>query len=315
MGARKPVAWARMFFAVAMTALTGTTAHATPEPPYCGTEGVWIQTLGGGGPELSDGQGGASYLIWLDDTAKVLIDPAPGSSLRFDEAGADFADLDAILLTHLHVDHAGDLPAFVKGSYFAERTRLLPVIGPDGNDRFPDTVTFVNRLIGPEGAFPYLADFLTSASSGGYKLSVRNVPATGNRRWARFGTQTVRTAAMPVHHGGVPAIAWRVEIGDTAIVITGDFNNQKNVIAKFAKGADALVITHAIPEIARGTARDLHVIPSQIGQIAEQAGVRMVILGHRMSRTRGRESQSREALEARYLGPLIFANDLECWGL
>jgi ribonuclease BN (tRNA processing enzyme) len=84
---------------------------------------------------------------------------------------------------------------------------------------------------------------------------------------------------------------------------------------EFAKDADALVIHHAIPDNARGAARDLHVTPTQIGQIAAQAGVRMVILGHRMNRTRGRESQSREAIEKNFTGPLIFANDLECWGL
>ena len=34
---------------------------------------------------------------------------------------ADLVDLKAILLTHLHVDHVADLPAFVKGAYFTNR--------------------------------------------------------------------------------------------------------------------------------------------------------------------------------------------------
>jgi hypothetical protein len=41
----------------------------------------------------------------------------------------------------------------------------------------------------------------------------------------------------------------------------------------------------------------------------------MVILGHRMNRTRGRETLTTQAIEAHYQGSLIFANDLECWGL
>jgi hypothetical protein len=41
----------------------------------------------------------------------------------------------------------------------------------------------------------------------------------------------------------------------------------------------------------------------------------MLILGHRMNRTRGRETQTREAIEANYNGPIVFANELECWGL
>ena len=80
-------------------------------------------------------------------------------------------------------------------------------------------------------------------------------------------------------------------------------------------GADALVVSHAVPEKARGTARELHADPTQLGRVAAQANARMLILGHRMNRTRGRETQSREAIEAEYEGPVLFANDMECWGL
>lgn len=287
----------------------------TDPTPYCGDEGVWIQILGAGGPELDDEQGGPSYVVFVDNKALLLVDTAPGASVAFDKAGARFEDLEAIVFTHLHADHAGDFPAFVKGSYFAEREALLPVLGPDGADPYPDTETFVERLIGADGAFAYLADFLTFRSSGGYKLSVRNVPAAGRRVWSAFRADTIRLSAIPVNHGPVPALAWRVEVGDQSIVFTGDFNNQKDLMADFAADADALVIHHAIPEGTRGEATNLHVTPSQIGDIAERADVRMVILGHRMNRTRGLESISRGAIEESYSGSLIFANDLECWGL
>ena len=288
---------------------------AASDGPYCGTEGVWVQILGAGGPELDDGQGGASYLVWLDNHARLLVDTAPGSSLNFDLAGANFKDLDAIVFTHLHADHSADFPAYVKGSYFAERDRPLTVLGPSGNEQFPDTKTFVERMIGREGAYPYLADFLTYKSDNGYKINARNVPATGQRRWSRFGTSHIRLSAIPVHHGNVPAVAWRVEVGGKIVVFTGDFNNEKNVVPRFAENADALVVTHAIPETARGTARDLHALPSQLGMVAKRSNARMLILGHRMNRTRGRETQSRNAIVAKYDGSLIFANDMECWGL
>jgi ribonuclease BN (tRNA processing enzyme) len=283
--------------------------------PFCGDEGIWIQILGAGGPELNDGQAGSSYLIWIDNKARLLIDTGPGAAANFDRAGADFADLDAIVYTHLHADHSGDFPAFVKGSFFAERDRPLPVLGPNGNEEYPDMTSFVSRMIGPAGAYPYLADFLTYKSSGGYKINPRKVPATGRRRWSRFNSEHFRLSSIPVHHGPVPAIAWRVEIGDQNIVFTGDFNNSKNVIAEFAENAEALVVSHAIPEGARGNAAELHATPGQLGRIAAQAEVRMLILGHRMNRTRGLESQSRLAIETAYNGPLIFANDMECWGL
>ena len=116
-------------------------------------------------------------------------------------------------------------------------------------------------------------------------------------------------------HGPIPALAWRVEIGGHKLVFTGDFNNNKNVIPKFAEGVDALVVSHTIAEVARGESRELHVRPSQIGRIAKQADARMLILGQRLNRTRGRESQTREAIESNYDGPQIYANELECWGM
>lgn len=282
----------------------------------CGDTGVWVQILGSGGPELDDGQGGSSYLIWNDNKARVLIDTGPGSSVAFDKAEAKIEDLNAVLFTHLHADHAVDFPAFIKGSYFAERTEPLIVLGPDSNNPdYPDTESFITRLIGPNGAFPYLQDFLTAKSSGGYRIRARNVLATGKKRWARFGNEELKISAIPVNHGPVPALAWRIDVGDVSVVISGDFNNQKNVMAGFAKDADALLVSHAIPENSRGNQRELHVLPSQLGRIAEQAQARMLILSHRMNRTQGRESQTRQHIEESYSGYILFANDMECWGL
>lgn len=311
------ISWAARLLPVPfllLTTMLSVPVHSA-EPAYCGDTGVWIQILGSGGPELDDGRASASYLVWLDNKARLLVDAGPGSSTRFDEAGARFEDLDAIVFTHLHADHASDFPAYIKGSYFAERDRPLPVLGPSGNTLVPDTETFVQRLIGKDGAFSYLADFLTFKSSGGFKVTPRNVPSTGRRRWSRFGSPNMRLAAIPVQHGPIPALAWRAEIGGFSITFTGDLNNDKDVVATFAKDSDALVVSHAIPESARGAARELHVTPSQIGRIAAGANARMLILGHRMNRTRGRETPSREAIEAHYGGPIVFANELECWGL
>jgi ribonuclease BN (tRNA processing enzyme) len=306
----------RMLLALALSAATSF-AHAFEVRNYCGDEGVWVHILGGGGPELTDDQAAASYLIWQDGKARVLIDPAPGSSLLFDKTEARFEDLELVLFTHLHVDHVGDFPAYIKGSYFTERTEPLRVFGPTGAAPYPDTETFVQRLIGPEGAFAYLSEFLVNKpkSQGGYKVIAQNIAATGRREWSGYGTERMELRAVPVNHGPVPALAYRIDIGGHSIVFTGDFNNEKNMVPALAKEVDALIIHHAVPENTRGPARNLHVVPSQIGRIAEQADPRMVILGHRMNRTRGVESLSRQKIEASYDGSLIFANDMECWGL
>ena len=306
----------RLVLCIALFSLLSAFSNSASAEDVCGPDGLWVQILGAGGPEIDDGQAGSSYLIWNDGKARVLIDTGPGASVGFDQANADFKDLYAVAFTHLHVDHTADFPAFVKGSYFLDRTEPLVVFGPDSNNEsYPDTETFINNLIGPNGAYRYLADFLTFKSSGGYRVRVRNVPATGNRRWARFGNEELKLSAIPVNHGPVPALAWRVDTDDQSVVIAGDFNNEKNVVAKFAKDTDALIFNHAIPENSRGNLRNLHILPSQIGRVANQAEARMIILGHRMNRTQGRESQTRSHIEENYGGYVLFANDGECWGL
>ena len=299
--------------------LAGTTQTATAASPdkkgnYCGVEGNWIQILGSGGAELDDRRAGTSYLVWIDGKAKLLIDAGPGAAVRFDEAGAKLEDLDAIIFTQLQSAHTSDLIDFITGAQLSRRDRPLPVYGPDGNDVMPSTSQLLNRLIGPGGAYPLLADYLTF-KSGGFRVKAHNVNASGIRPGTRFTNEHMRLSTIPVSHGPIPALAWRVQLGDQAIVFTGDFNNRKDRVPDFAKDSDALVVSHTIPEVARGAARDLHLLPSQIGRIAKQAGVRMVILGQRMNRTRGRESQTREAINRNYEGALIYSNELECWGL
>lgn len=315
-----------------------TSGAGLADEPLCGDEGVWIQVLGSGSGAL-DGRGAASYLVWLDNQARLLVDPGPGSAVRFGEARADFEDLDAIAISNVRADRTSDLPAFIGSG--AERERRLPVLGPAGAGEHPSTTELVARLLGAEGAYAELAGFLVrntqrrlaaappdapGANAGAhavappsaeasYHLDVENIPTAGNRRWARFGSPRLSLSAIAVHHGGEPSLAWRVEVGGKIVVFTGNLSNRKDVMWRFAKGADALVIHHAIPENARGAVRERHVTPSQIGRIAQRAGARMVLLGNRAPRTQGLESISRAALEAHYRGPLLFANELECWGL
>ena len=106
---------------------------------HCTGQGVQLQVLGSGGPEVGDQRASSSYLIWLDGKARVLVDVGGGSSDNFGRSGAQMEDLDVILFSHFHVDHSADLPALIKSSFFDDRLRDLPVYGPSGNYWMPDT--------------------------------------------------------------------------------------------------------------------------------------------------------------------------------
>jgi ribonuclease BN (tRNA processing enzyme) len=77
--------------------------------------------------------------------------------------------------------------------------------------------------------------------------------------------------------------------------------------------ADLFIAHNAVPEGAVGIERRLHMPPSVIGQIAENAHVKSLVLSHRMLRTLGKENQTQSEIKKRYSGPIEFANDLDCF--
>ena len=277
----------------------------------CGSQGIAVQVLGSGGPELQDKRASSSYLVWEDGRARVLVDAGGGSALRFGESGAQVSQLDVIFFSHFHVDHSGDFSALIKSSWFEDRKRSLPIYGPEGNDFMPATTDFVADFFGEHGAYRYLSELLVTGEEGSYKLQPHNVAGT-TKPTAVFRDGNLAAYAVRVVHGGVPALAWRVEVGGKLIVFSGDTNGEGG-LTQLAANADLFIAHNAVTEGAVGVERRLHMPPSVIGQIAEDAHVKHLVLSHRMLRTLGKENQTQGEIKKRFSGPMEFANDLDCF--
>jgi len=280
----------------------------------CGAQGVALQVLGSGGPELQDKRASSSYLIWENGQARVLVDAGGGSALRFGESGAQMSQLDAILFSHFHVDHSGDFAALIKSSWFEDRKRPLPIYGPAGNDFMPSTTEFVSDFFGEKGVYRYLSELLVAGEQGSYKMQPHTVEGTTSPALA-FRSGDLAAYSAKVVHGGFPALAWRVEVGGKVIAFSGDTNGAGPGLPKIAANADLFVAHNAVPEGATGVERNLHMPPSVIGQIAAEAHVKKLVLSHRMLRTLGKEDQTLAEIRKRYEGPVEFANDLDCYPL
>jgi ribonuclease BN (tRNA processing enzyme) len=274
-----------------------------------------VQILGSGGPESQDKRASTSYLIWLNGSALVILDAGGGSSLRFGESGAQMSQPDIFLFSHLHVDHTSDFPALIFSSWFEDRKRPLPVFGPPGNDFMPSTTEFVHDLFNdPHGAWRYLSELVEPGTGGSYQLQPHNVVA-GSTPVLVFRNTEMTVYAVRVIHGQVPALAWRVEIGGKRIVFSGDTNGDGEGLPTLAANADIFIAHNAVPEGATGVERRLHMPPSVIGTIAANAHVKQLVLSHRMLRTLGKEKENATLTEIkrRYSGPILFANDLDCY--
>ena len=188
----------------------------------------------------------------------------------------------------------------------------------------PSTVAFVRtQFDSVRGAYRYLGGFLNPLARGGYKLQPQDVrPLSGKLKAGRqpgdeivypFANNRLYASAIPVAHGNIPALAWRITAGGKGMVFSGDTNGRGEQLARLAQGADLLVAHNAVPEGASGVERDLHMPPSVIGDIAQKAQVKQLVLSHRMLRTLGQEEQTLAAIRQRYAGPVQFANDLDCF--
>jgi ribonuclease BN (tRNA processing enzyme) len=222
------------------------------------------------------------------------------------------SQLDVLLFTHFHVDHSGDFAALIKSSWFEDRKRPLPIYGPPGNDFMPSTAEFVTDLFGDKGAYRYLSELLVVGEEGSYKMQPHNVTANSAPVTA-FRNADLSASAVRVIHGGVPALAWRIEKRGKVIVFSGDTNGDGDGLPRLAMNADLFVAHNAVPEGATGVERRLHMPPSVIGQIAESAHVKNLVLSHRMLRTLGKETETQAEIRKHYSGPITFANDLDCF--
>ena len=300
---------AALLLSLSACGATGTLASKSalssmPSPQHC--ENVAVQILGSGGPELDDNRASSAYLVWHNNTALALVDAGSGSSIQFGTANAAFDDLDIIVLSHLHTDHAADLPSFIKGSYFGSRTRNLPIIGPKGNDLMPSTEHYVNALMGEQGAFRYLSSY-TQPKQDDYTL----IPISVTEPTFNYEVNpSLEVSAIDVDHGPIPALAWKINIEGCTIVFSGDTNDADATLANFASNADLLVLHNAINSNAGTVAKNLHMTPAQLIDIAVKSKAKRVVLSHIMKRSEKGLNALKNTIFAATNHPVYAAQDL-----
>lgn len=280
----------------------------------CDSSRVKLQMLGTGGPELFGDRASSSCLVWLDGKARVIVDTGPGSVQQFKQSGARFEDIELVLFTHFHVDHSADFPTYIKGSYFTDRDKDLVVIGPSGNTLLPSSTQFVARMLGAKsGVYPYLSDYLTPADDSPYKVKASTIPWSDRDLQIRtiYKTGDFLVKSVPVHHGALPALGYRIETAGCVLSFTGDMSGRLGQMPKLAQGSDILVAHNAIPEDATGGAANLHMTPSYIGKMAATAGVKKLLLSHLMRRTIDHKDETLELIRKHYKGPASFPIDLD----
>jgi len=97
-----------------------------------------VIACGSGMPMPRLKQAAACFLIELGNGDKFIFDMGTGSMERIYALGIPLDYLDKVFLTHLHMDHMGDLPAFYIYGPQNNRSKPLRVWGPGGGGTRPE---------------------------------------------------------------------------------------------------------------------------------------------------------------------------------
>ena len=98
-----------------------------------------LTLLGTGCPSVDFKRCGSSNLITTKST-KILVDCGSGVTQRLNQSKNSSADIDALLLTHLHTDHVIDLYQLIISSWHSDRTSQWKIYGPKGTKQFVDKI-------------------------------------------------------------------------------------------------------------------------------------------------------------------------------
>ena len=212
--------------------------------------------LGSGVSIPVPGRTPSAYLV-QGGGASVLVDPGPGACHRAGVAGADLTQLDAVCVSHLHLDHCNDLAQllFTLRNPTLTRTRRLVVAGGPGLQRHLDALYKVHGgWVEPRG----------------YELTVH-----AEARW-RIGVGELGIQAGPVEHIA-GSVGFRfMGPGGASLVYSGDTTGDED-LTRLALGADCLVMECAAPDDAP---IPKHATPRDVARVATAARVRRVVLTH-----------------------------------
>jgi ribonuclease Z len=186
----------------------------------------------------------------------LLLDIGPGTLGRLHLAGVNCSQIDHLLLTHLHPDHTLDLATLLLVFNYApnaERTSPFPITGCRGLRDF----------------YARMAALYPEIVPSTFELQLHEVDQD------EFSVGKLKIKCAPTGHT-LNSVAYRLDDGRHSLVYSGDAS-PRGELAGLASGTDMLISECSFPS---GWETEDHLNADTLGEIAQQAGVKSVVVVH-----------------------------------
>jgi ribonuclease BN (tRNA processing enzyme) len=273
-------------------------------------EGLRFTFLGTGAPPVSLRRAGPSHLVRGGEHT-VLIDCGARVAHQLVEVGIRAADIDALIVTHLHSDHIVDFYQLVITSWHQGRSKPWRVIAPQ-----PVIKALKAQYSAYDDERALRIAFEKRPSATGLDVVFEEL---------REGTlpdfEALRIDAFEVDHAPVaPAFGLSFRNGNNRIVFSGDTRPCAR-LEKAAKDADLLVcevyvarempVTAGVRSVQTVEAvKSYHMTPDEVAQLANHSGAKAVALTHIVPPSADTGLLFAEMRAVGYRGPLIISEDL-----
>jgi ribonuclease BN (tRNA processing enzyme) len=272
----------------------------------------------GAGPVPGRTRNMTAHVMWSNGAAYIL-DCGLGVTNQFARTGLSFDKVRSIFITHHHPDHNVEYGPFLVIGWVQGMSLDVRAYGPPPlKEMTEDYLRSMKTTIG------FWAQDFKMQPLGMFE--VNEVSAAGHV----MQDDNVRVSAVLVDHPPVrPALGYRFDFHDRSIAFSGD-TTPVEAVARMAAGADVLVHeamyvpaveTYARGEIAKGRPisfdvfmahmRADHSPVEDVGRIAQEAGVKTLVLSHLTPAIDSIQDETWRAPAAKHFkGEIVVAHDL-----
>ena len=277
-----------------------------------------ITALGTGMPFARREQASTGWLVELGNGDVFVFDLGTSSSTNLNALGVPHSKLDKVFLTHLHIDHWGDLTSLYGLGIVRGRFTPLQVWGPSGPEPRLGTAAF-GEAFKAAMAWDIESRMGVVNHGEGHKAIFQEFDYAEEYKEVYCENGVVITAFPALHCIDGPN-SYRLEWNGLTLVYLGD-GKPSEYIVEFGQGADILIHeafvpaeayakkTHLPLQVAQNIVNGVHCPPRSAGKIFSLTSPKLAVLYHLML-SEDLLIPIMDDLRATYAGPVAIARDL-----